>query len=114
MPKILVEGLVWRVEFHNIHIEKLAKATGEDIFFGFVEHIEWRLQEKQEEDEVTVFDDNEEKCKEKNGDQEACLCPINFEPSEIFFECHFVSLFSIQKVEAYPKRCAEIRRSFFQ
>jgi len=58
-----------------------------------VKHIEGRLQEKQEEDEVTIFDKDEEKGKEKDGDKEPSFCPISFEPSEVFFECHFIFLY---------------------
>jgi len=88
----LVDGFVCGLEFQDIDVEKSAEAAGENILFGFVNHIQWRLQKEQEKDEVSVFDKSEKKDKEENGDEKACLCPIAFKPMKVCCQGHFMFL----------------------
>ena len=37
--EILVNGLVFGVELQDVDVEKSAKATREDVLFGFVDHV---------------------------------------------------------------------------
>ena len=105
----LVNGFIRGLQFEDVDVEKSAKAAGENVFFGLVDHVERRLQKNQKKDEVDVFDEDVEENKEKDRDEEACFCPIAFEPKEVCGEGHFVFLI-VQLAAKRLKRCARIRR----
>jgi hypothetical protein len=90
----LADRLVFGLKFQDVDVEKLSEAARKNILFGFVQHIEGRLQEEQKEDKVGIFDKGKEKDEEKDGKDKAYFGPFSFQPTVISCESHHILPFS--------------------